>query len=288
MSTDLAQDFQFYFFQVSLAVFRGGIMNVSEKLFCGIDIGSRTGKIVLIDGRKNIVFSEIIKTVASATKTYSKLNELVPGNLRKSIAASAVTGYGRESTAEMCDFSATEITCHYLGVLQLHPETRTIIDIGGQDSKVITIDNNSRIKDFAMNDRCAAGTGRFLEVMMERIGFSLEDFAKLDISEVEPVKINSTCTVFAESEVISMVSRDVPQEVIASSLARMVAANTFFMARKTRPGQPFFMSGGVSKLAPVRFHLEKLFGSEIKTDEFSQFMGALGAAVFAMKETEKK
>ncbi len=262
-------------------------MESSDKIFCGIDIGSRTGKIVLINNKKEMIFSEIIKTVASAAKTYAGLTELIPENL-KNITASAVTGYGRESTKTMTDFSATEITCHYLGVLHAHPEIKTIIDIGGQDSKVITIDNHERIKDFAMNDRCAAGTGRFLEVMMERIGFSIEEFANLDISEVEPVKINSTCTVFAESEVISMVSRDVPQNVIASSLARMVAANTFFMARKTRPEAPFFMSGGVSRLAPVRFHLEKLFGAEIKTDKFSQLMGALGAALFAMKETEKK
>ena len=263
-------------------------MGNGKNIFCGIDIGSRTGKIVLISESKAIILSKIIKTVASAAKTYNALIETIPENLKKSISASAVTGYGRESTAAMCDFSATEITCHYLGVLHSHPETKTIIDIGGQDSKVITIDNNSRIKDFAMNDRCAAGTGRFLEVMMDRIGFSIEDFAALDISEVEPVKINSTCTVFAESEVISMVSRDVPQNVIASSLARMVAANTFFLSRKTRPEAPFFMSGGVSKLKPVRFQLEKLFGSTIKTDENSQLMGALGAALFAMKETEKK
>ena len=263
-------------------------MENGKSIFCGIDIGSRTGKIVLIDDTKTIIFSEMIKTIASAATTYNALIGTIPEEFKNSISASAVTGYGRESTAAMCDFSATEITCHYLGVLCRHPETKTIIDIGGQDSKVITIDNNSRIKDFAMNDRCAAGTGRFLEVMMERIGFSIEDFAALDISEVEPVKINSTCTVFAESEVISMVSRDVPQKVIASSLARMVAANTFFMARKTRPEAPFFMSGGVSKLKPVRFHLEKFFGREIKTDKNSQLMGALGAALFAMKETEKK
>lgn len=263
-------------------------MENGKNIFCGIDIGSRTGKIVLVDESKTMILSKIIKTVASAAKTYNTLIETIPEELKSRILSSAVTGYGRESTAAMTDFSATEITCHYLGVLHAHPEIKTIIDIGGQDSKVITIDNNSRIKDFAMNDRCAAGTGRFLEVMMERIGFSIEEFANLDISEVEPVKINSTCTVFAESEVISMVSRDVPQNVIASSLARMVAANTFFMARKTRPEAPLFMSGGVSRLKPVRFHLEKLFGSEIKTDENSQLMGALGAALFAMKETEKK
>lgn len=259
-------------------------MDSVKSFFCGIDIGSRTGKIVITDKNKTMIFSEMIKTVASAVKTYKTLVEAIPEDLKESISASAVTGYGRESTAAMCDFSATEITCHYMGVLCAHPETKTIIDIGGQDSKVITIDSNGRIKDFAMNDRCAAGTGRFLEVMTERIGFSMEEFASLDISEVEPVKINSTCTVFAESEVISMVSRDIPQNVIASSLARMVAANTFFMARKTRPEQPFFMSGGVSRLAPVRFHLEKLFGSAIKTDSNSQLMGALGAALFAMKQ----
>ena len=259
-------------------------MNSGKNLFCGIDIGSRTGKIVLIDRTGTIVFSAMIKTVASAVKTYNKLIETIPEELKNRIYASTVTGYGRESTAAMCDFSATEITCHYMGVLSAHPGIKTIIDIGGQDSKVITVDSNGRIKDFAMNDRCAAGTGRFLEVMTERIGFSMEDFAALDISGVEPVKINSTCTVFAESEVISMVSRDIPQIVIASSLARMVAANTFFMARKTRPEQPFFMSGGVSKLAPVRFHLEKFFGSTIKTDNNSQLMGAFGAALFTIKK----
>ncbi|MBO4698275.1 2-hydroxyglutaryl-CoA dehydratase [bacterium] len=260
-------------------------MKNGENIFCGIDIGSRTGKIVLIESSKTIIFSKIIKTVASAVKTYNALVETIPEELKDAVSASAVTGYGRESTAAMCDFSATEITCHYLGVLCRHPETKTIIDIGGQDSKVITIDNHGRIKDFAMNDRCAAGTGRFLEVMTDRIGFSIEDFAALDVSEVEPVKINSTCTVFAESEVISMVARDIPQNVIASSLARMVAANTFFMARKTRPEAPFFMSGGVSKLKPVRFHLEKLFGFPIKTDNNSQLMGALGAALFAKKQS---
>lgn len=255
-----------------------------KNLFRGTDIGSRTGKTVITDTDGRPLFSDIIKTVASATKTFNTLSERIPAELKERICASAVTGYGRESAASMNDFCATEITCHYLGVSKTHPETRTIIDIGGQDSKVITIDESGRLRDFIMNDRCAAGTGRFLEVMMERIGFSIEDFAVLDISDAEPAKINATCTVFAESEVISMVSRDVPQKVIASSLARMVAANTFFMAGKIHPSAPVFMSGGVSRLAPVRFHLEKLFGTKIINDSASQLMGALGAALFAIKK----
>lgn len=256
-------------------------------LFSGIDIGSRTAKIAIIDEDKNIVFSSMIETVASASVTLKKLQSSIPEEICKRIVLSAVTGYGREAASEN-SLTSTEITCHYLGVTHFYPEIATIIDIGGQDSKVITIDNNCRIKDFIMNDRCAAGTGRFLEVMCDRIGFSISDFAGLDISESETVQINSTCTVFAESEVISLISRDIPQLVIASSLARMVAANTFSMAKKLHPKGPFFMSGGVSGLRPVRQHFEKIFSNEIKTDKNSQFMGAIGSALFALKQKEAK
>jgi predicted CoA-substrate-specific enzyme activase len=258
------------------------------KLFCGIDIGSRTGKIVIINDIKEIVFSSTIETIAGATNTINKLSNSIPDEIKKNIVSKAVTGYGRESVFDPSTFTLTEITAHYLGVISLHPETRTVIDIGGQDSKVITIDNDSRIKDFVMNDRCAAGTGRFLEVMCGRIGFDLEKFALLDIEGIESQKINSTCTVFAESEIISMISRDVPDIVIASTLAEMVARNTYNMARRTHPSDPFFMSGGVSKIKPVKFHLQKLFKSDILTSGFSQIMGALGAAIFAMNKTDKK
>jgi len=139
-----------------------------------------------------------------------------------------------------------------------------------------------------MNDRCAAGTGRFLEVMCGRIGLTLDEFADSDVENTEPVKINSTCTVFAESEIISLMSRDVPQPVLVSTLAAMAAKNTFSMARKIHPEGPFFMSGGVSKIRPVRYHLQKLFNGDILTSETSQIMGALGAAIFAMNKTDKK
>ncbi|HOB71574.1 MAG TPA: acyl-CoA dehydratase activase [bacterium] len=258
------------------------------KLFCGIDIGSRTGKIVIINDIKEIVFSSTIETIAGATNTINKLSNSIPDEIKKNIVSKAVTGYGRESVFDPSTFTLTEITAHYLGVISLHPETRTVIDIGGQDSKVITIDNDSRIKDFVMNDRCAAGTGRFLEVMCGRIGLTLDEFTGFDVENTEPVKINSTCTVFAESEIVSLMSRDVPQPVIVSTLAIMAARNTFNMARKIHPEVPFFMSGGVSKIKPVKFHLQKLFKSDILTSGFSQIMGALGAAIFAMNKTDKK
>jgi len=257
------------------------------KLFCGIDIGSRTGKIVIINDIKEIVFSSTIETIAGATNTINKLNDSIPDEIKKDIVSKAVTGYGRESVSDPSTFTLTEITAHYLGVISLHPEIRTVIDIGGQDSKVITIYNDSRIKDFVMNDRCAAGTGRFLEVMCGRIGLTLDEFAGFEVENIEPVKINSTCTVFAESEIVSLMSRDVPQPVLVSTLAVMAARNTFNMARRIHPEQPFFMSGGVSKIKPVKYHLQKLFKSDILTSVSSQIMGALGAALFAMKEEVK-
>lgn len=252
-------------------------------LFSGIDIGSRTAKIAVINENKEIVFSSLIETVASASAVLTSLEYCIPENIKKDIHSTAVTGYGRESAPANC-LKATEITCHYLGVTLFYPEVSTIIDIGGQDSKVITIDSSGRIKDFIMNDRCAAGTGRFLEVMCGRIGYTLPEFALLDVSSSETVNINATCTVFAESEVISLISKDTDPLVIASSLARMVALNTYSMSKRLHPESDIFMSGGVSKINPVRHHLEKIFSLDIRTDRNAQYMGAIGAAVFALKK----
>ncbi|MGI6394388.1 MAG: acyl-CoA dehydratase activase [bacterium] len=254
------------------------------NLFCGIDIGSRTGKVVLINQQKEILFSLTKETKSNAATTLSTLFKAVKTDFKKKIVAKAVTGYGRESIASSEISSLTEITAHYLGATLLHPEIRSIIDIGGQDSKVITIGKDLKIKDFVMNDRCAAGTGRFLEVMCERIGFKLSEFAALNIENIATQKINATCTVFAESEIISMMSRNVEQLTIASTLAEMVAKNVFNMALKVHPAAPMFMSGGVSKLKPVRDHLQKLFKTEVTVSEYSQVMGAIGAALFALNK----
>jgi len=256
-------------------------------LHCGTDIGSRTGKIVIIDSDKNVVFSNLIETVRSATATYEKLLESIPSDLKKEALAHSVTGYGRESVKALTGSSVTEITCHFLGVHEKYPEIKTVIDIGGQDSKIITASESGQIADFIMNDRCAAGTGRFLEVMCSRIGLDIEEFAALDVEGVNPEDINATCTVFAESEVVSLMANDVDQITIASSIAKMVATNTAFMAGRIHPDAPFFMSGGVSRMKPVKYHLEKILGGKIQTDEFSQLMGAYGAALYNMRREGK-
>jgi len=252
--------------------------------YCGIDIGSRTGKIVIINEDKEILYKNIIETVKSATATYEKLIETIPVDINRKELLSSVTGYGRESVKPLTGSAVTEITCHFMGVFEKHPQTRTVIDIGGQDSKIITVNEFGRIADFIMNDRCAAGTGRFLEVMCSRLGMSIEEFANLDVSKVQVKEINSTCTVFAESEVVSLMANDIDPVVIASSIAKMVALNVAFMAGRIHPSGPFFMSGGVSKMNPVKFHLEQILKAQIKTDDFSQFMGAFGAALFNRRE----
>ncbi len=255
--------------------------------YCGFDIGSRTGKAVVINNDDEILFSTVIPSVSLAISTYKKLFSSIPHDIRKNIVSFTVTGYGRESVMPEVNYSATEITCHFLGVKKSYPATLTVIDIGGQDSKVITIRPDGSIKDFAMNDRCAAGTGRFVEVMCERIGFSFKDFAQLNVEKIETVPINSTCTVFAESEVISLLSKGIDESIVASSLAKMAAWNTFNMAKKLHPSPPIFMSGGVSVLNPVVYHLKNLFRSDIVRDSNSQIMGGYGAALFGKDKFQK-
>jgi len=257
------------------------------KYFSGIDIGSRTGKLVIVDEAKKKVFSTIRETRKTAFHTFRLLLEEIPALLKESIAFSVGTGYGRVAIEKDVDDTATEITCHFLGAYEIERSLRTVIDIGGQDSKVIVV-RDGIIHDFAMNDRCAAGTGRFLEVMVDRLDFSFEEFSKLDISHVETVPINATCTVFAESEVVSLMATTENSVSIASSVAKMVAQNLFFILKRMHSSPPYIMTGGVSKVRPVVQHLEKMTGSRIVVNKDSQIAGAYGAALLALKKFGEK
>ena len=147
-----------------------------SALSAGIDIGSRTGKLVIINEKKEIVHSVLLPSTGGTAKTYDALLQTVDADIQNAIISRVATGYGRVALEDKVDKTATEISCHYLGVSHFYPKTKTVIDVGGQDSKVITIDDDGMIKDFLMNDRCAAGTGRFLEVMVDRLGWTLEEF----------------------------------------------------------------------------------------------------------------
>ncbi|MBW2595595.1 MAG: 2-hydroxyglutaryl-CoA dehydratase [Deltaproteobacteria bacterium] len=250
----------------------------------GIDIGSITAKAaVLEDGR--ILGSKVAFTGYNARQAGKNVFEDLLRELdmdASSIEKTVSTGYGRNSV-KFADKAMTEIICHGAGAYYLNPEVRSIIDVGGQDSKVLTIDSDGRVKDFAMNDKCAAGTGRFLEVMARALESDLDDFGDLSLKSDKPSKISSICTVFAESEVISLISKGKSREDIIAGIHESVASRISSMARRVGVKEPVMMTGGVAKNIGVVRALEKALGVSIEVSEFAQVNGAVGAAIMAMR-----
>ena len=177
----------------------------------------------------------------------------------------------------------TEIICHGVGAHHLYPHVRSIIDVGGQDSKAILLDEDGRVKDFAMNDKCAAGTGRFLEVMARALEVDLDAFGDISLEADKAAKISSICTVFAESEVISLISKGEKRESIIAGIHESVAARVSSLARRVRVRTPIMMTGGVAKNKGAVKALENKLGINIEVSEYAQTNGAIGAAVMAMK-----
>jgi (R)-2-hydroxyacyl-CoA dehydratese activating ATPase len=248
----------------------------------GIDIGSITSKAAILKSGE-VIGSKVIQSGfdggASARKVLDELLE------EAKIAASDVkrvisTGYGRKNV-EFADKVVTEISCHGAGAHFLNPEVRTIIDIGGQDSKALSIDTKGKVKDFAMNDKCAAGTGRFLEVMAKALSVALNDFGEISLRSDSPSKISSLCTVFAESEVISLISKGESRENIMAGIHESVAARVSALARRVGVVEPVMMTGGVAKNIGVVKALEKKLGVSILVSPSAQVNGAIGAAVLA-------
>jgi predicted CoA-substrate-specific enzyme activase len=248
----------------------------------GIDVGSITTKAaVLADGK--ILGTRVIFTgynsEAAGGKVYEELLEEI--RLERSAVGRVVsTGYGRRSVKFM-DKSLTEIICHGTGAHYLNPHVRSVIDIGGQDSKAILLDEKGKVKNFAMNDKCAAGTGRFLEVMARALEVDLDGFGALSLKAVNPSGISSLCTVFAESEVISLISRGESRENIIAGIHESIAARIAAMANRVGLIPPVVMTGGVAKNIGVVAALEKKIGMTIEVSEYAQVNGAIGAAVLA-------
>ena len=176
----------------------------------------------------------------------------------------------------------TEIICHGTGAHYLNPLIRSIIDIGGQDSKAIVLDEKGKVKNFAMNDKCAAGTGRFLEVMARALEVDLDGFGELSLKAGEPSRISSLCTVFAESEVISLISKGERRENIIAGIHESIAARVSSMANRVGIVSPVVMTGGVAKNVGVVKALEKKLGIAVEVSKYAQVNGAIGAAVLAI------
>lgn len=246
----------------------------------GIDSGSTTTKGVVFDGR-SIIKKVIIKTSAKPKESIYKIyKELYSEDIKYTIA----TGYGRDLLKE-ADKTVTEITCHAQGAAFLNPTVRGVIDIGGQDSKAILLDNSLNVIDFVMNDKCAAGTGRFVEVMMRILE---EDIDNIDefVKDKNPVNISSMCTVFAESEIISLLAKDVDRGDIASGIVHSICKRTANFAQKLSLEQDIFFSGGLAASETFREILERYLNKRVIINPLSQYAGAIGAAVIGYKKIE--
>ena len=199
---------------------------------------------------------------------------------RNDIQGIVSTGYGRNSVS-FANKAITEITCHAAGAYFINPEIRSVIDIGGQDSKVILLSDNGRVSDFAMNDKCAAGTGRFLEVMARALEIELEHFGEMSLESQAPSQISSLCTVFAESEVISLIAKGERRENIVAGIHDAIGARVASMAKRVKIVPPVMMTGGVAKNTGLVKALEKRLMQKILIAESAQVVGAIGAALLA-------
>ena len=261
----------------------GKEISMGKGYFAGIDSGSTSTDVVILNRDREIVTDIILPTGAGAAIGAERaLEEALKhaGLERNDIDALVTTGYGR-TAIEQGDKSITEITCHARGAHYLDPEVRTVIDIGGQDSKVIRSNEDGSVANFVMNDKCAAGTGRFLEMMARTMEMSLDEMSVTGLEYGEDITISSMCTVFAESEVVSLIAQNKATDDIVHGLNKAVAAKTASLAKRVGGAEKYMMTGGVSKNKGLVKTLEERLGTELVISDKAQLCGALGAALFA-------
>lgn len=247
----------------------------------GIDIGSRTIGIALIDTEsRQLVDAEIID---SGYDPIARARRLVESRDFDFLVA---TGYGRHpARARFADAVITEIKAYAVGASHLYPEAKGVLDIGGQDTKAILLDDNGRVKDFQMNEKCAAGTGKFLEVMALALGYELDEFGRAAMSAGgNSIKISSMCTVFAESEVVSLLHEGESRENVAKAVHDAIAERAAGLLKRIRATSPVLFAGGVAQNPYLKAAIEKRTGLELVVPEQPQLVGALGAACEAARK----
>ena len=263
-------------------------MEECEMIVAGCDVGSLTAKAVLLENGK-ILAAHVIRGKTSPEESAQEVLEKVlcdAGLDMKDIAYSVGTGYGRKKIPFVNDVMS-EIACHGMGVKWLCPSIRTIIDVGGQDAKAIRVDDDGNVERYVYNDKCASGTGRFLEIMAKALEVNLEDLGQISISSSAPVKISNQCTVFAETEVISQMNNGAKLPDLVNGLHRAMSHRVASLARSIEFEKEVAMSGGVAKNIGMYKALEDALGIEFfSIDSDPQLNGALGAAIFAAKAIE--
>jgi len=251
--------------------------------FAGVDVGSISTEAVIVDEAGRVVGQAIGSTGADSVAAADRALEsaLAQAGLRsEDLARTVSTGYGRERVKFARD-KVTEISCHARGAVSLFPGTRTVVDIGGQDSKVIRVDQNGRVQNFQMNDKCAAGTGRFLEVMARALEVDLVEMGRLGLQSTAKVAVSSVCTVFAESEVVGLIHQGIPRGDIIKGIHAAVADRTRALIGRVGIEPEVTMSGGVAKNLSVVRELSERVGGTMNIPAEPQTVGALGAALIA-------
>ncbi len=259
------------------------------KYFGGCDVGSTYTKAVILDENGQMTAHVTLKSKINAEESARLAMQDVCGKVdglegSQELAYLIGTGYGRNKVP-FADENVSEISCHAMGVHVTNPKVESIIDIGGQDIKGIAIDKDGTVKNFAMNDKCAAGTGRFYEAMARSFEMSLPEFSKLSLTAKNVIPITAQCTVFAESEVITLVGEGKPMDEIAAGIQMAVAKRCFVMAKKAGATDSITLTGGCAKndgLKQAIEHVLKLKVVNLSTDP--QLMGALGAAEYARQK----
>ncbi|PIP40151.1 MAG: 2-hydroxyglutaryl-CoA dehydratase [Desulfobacterales bacterium CG23_combo_of_CG06-09_8_20_14_all_51_8] len=261
------------------------------SIVAGCDVGSLTSKAVIMKAGR-IIGSHIIK---SKPRPQDSANAALDGALlsagisKEDIQYCIGTGYGREKI-EFVDEVVSEIKCHGKGARWMLPSAETVIDIGGQDCKTMKLDKDGNVGRFAANDKCASGTGRFLEVMAKVLGVSIDELGKLSAKAKEPITLASTCTVWAQADVIKYINSGVPIEDIGAGINTAMAVRVAILVNSVKPEGDIFMTGGVAKNIGVVETLEKLIGKRIKRARKAdpQIAGALGAALIAEERGKRE
>lgn len=254
--------------------------------YIGIDIGSTCAKTVVLNEKKEFIQEFVQPTGWSSVDTAEEIRqklEFAGINLSNESSHCVATGYGRISVP-YADKTVTEITCHALGAVHLfqHPDL-TVIDIGGQDTKIIQIEQGF-VKDFIMNDKCAAGTGRFLEMMARSLEISIDELGPVSLQSKENIEISSMCSVFAESEVISLIAQNKEIADIAHGIHKAIAGKAMSLLKRVGLNPGYMMTGGVAKNPGVVAVLEEQLGEKLHIYEEPEIVGALGAALYGLEE----
>jgi predicted CoA-substrate-specific enzyme activase len=252
----------------------------------GIDFGSTTAKTVILDLKGRVVSSHVAHMGAVSGEG---VKASIDGALRGAglsqddIGRTVSTGYGRRML-DIADKNYTEITCHARGAVAMVPDARLVIDIGGQDSKVISVDENGLVTQFAMNDRCAAGTGKFLEVLARAMEIELDKMGDIALQAQEALKISSMCATFAETEVISLLAEGKTKPDVLGAVHAAIATRTVGLVGRVGKKGPVVMTGGVARNRAAVYYIEKALGLPLILPETPQIAGALGAALIGLDD----